>query len=146
MKKIFFLFFFGVHFYCFPALQAQNSDILKAQETVKNFFGSIAALDVEMMSGYVATDFLLLEDGEVMKLNDLVVEINKIKTYNVTRVNTINFLDAKQHDDVIWLAYDNTADLSMADQKMQLKWLESAVLIKERGQWKIELLHATSKH
>lgn len=146
MKKTFFLFFFGVHLYCFSALQAQNSDILKAQETVKNFFGAIAALDIEMMSGYVATDFLLLEDGEVMKLNDLVVEINKIKTYDVTRVNTINFLDAKQNDDVIWLAYDNTADLSMADQKMQLKWLESAVLIKERGQWKIELLHATSKH
>ena len=51
---------------------------------------------------------------------------------NFKRVNTLNFIRTDQKNEVAWVSYYNTADMTINARHLNEKWVESAVLIKEK--------------
>ncbi len=143
MKKAFLIIIFLIVTISFVNAQSQKDDQRLARETIINFFDKLARLDTAALKLYATKDFLLLEDGAVWNLDSLNNKINEMRAVTLTRVNHLNFIQTEVKGNIAWAAYHNKADMSINGQKMNIEWLESAVLVKEGTDWKIRLLHST---
>ncbi|WP_121356940.1 nuclear transport factor 2 family protein [Flavisolibacter nicotianae] len=144
MRKsfLFALLFFAASF-CLKAQPQKTGEQAQVNQAVNNFFDGIAALDAKTMKQYTTKDFLLLEDGAVWNMDTLANKLNPLKTMNFSRTNHLDFIQTEVEGSIAWVAYNNTADMSVNGQKMNVRWLESAVLVKEGKDWKIKMLHST---
>ena len=143
MKKALLIIMFLIVTISFVNAQSQKDDQNLARETIINFFDKLAKLDTAALKLYATKDFLLLEDGAVWNLDSLNNKINKMRAVTLTRVNHLNFIQTEVKGNIAWAAYHNEADMSINGQKMNIEWLESAVLVKEGTGLKIRLLHST---
>jgi len=126
-----------------PALQSFTTEELKVNETVIKFFDALTELDNAKLKLQITKDFLLLEDGLVWNTDSLTMYFEPMKKMNITRLNKFNFIKTVITNNTAWTAYYNTADMKMGQRQLVKDWLESAVLTKEGGSWKVKLLHST---
>lgn len=141
MKKILFLLLCS-----FYTLSVNGQEKIKGQtaveQTIVQFFDALSALDFDKMR-YYTKDIEFVEHGEVWNLDVLIDRIKPMVGKGLKRVNTFTFIKTVLKDNTAWVIYYNTADFEMKGEKDQAKWLESVVLIKDEGRWKLSLLHST---
>ena len=113
------------------------------QSSVTNFFDALSTINIDQLKSDCTSDFVLLESGKVWNIDSLINIISPLKAMTFKRVNTLNFITTDQKNDVAWVSYYNTADMTINARHLNEKWVESAVLIKEKDSWKIKLLHST---
>ncbi len=113
------------------------------EATIRYFFDGLSEIDVQKLRDHTTADFHLLEMGEVWTLDTLINKIAPRKGLGIVRVNRFDFIRVEQTGSIAWVSYFNRADMSFNEKKRSIKWLESAVLVKEKGKWRIQLLHST---
>src|SRR5688572_13104083 len=119
----------------------KDKDSIEA--SIARFFDGLSEFNYDKLRDYSTSDFLLLEDGLVWNLDTLINKISPRKTLNIVRVNKFQFIKTEQSGTLAWVSYHNTAEFSRNEQHQTIKWLESAVLVKEKGRWKIKMMHST---
>jgi len=107
---------------------------------VQNLFSAISEVNHTKMKNVVTDDFQLLEVGEDWDMDDL---IKLVKPSEYVRKNYFNVIKIKINGDFSWVSYWNKATFTKGESVENVVWLESAVLIKEGNQWKIQMLHST---
>ncbi|MGZ5190428.1 MAG: nuclear transport factor 2 family protein [Flavisolibacter sp.] len=120
--------------------QKENKEI---ESSIIGFFNGLSLINPDTLKFYSSTDFQLLENGEIWNLDTLIVKIMPRKNSNIQRINNFNFVKTEQNNETAWVSYYNTADYRLGDKQQTVKWLESAVLKKSNGKWKIQMLHST---
>lgn len=115
------------------------------EAVVVSFFDGLSELNASKIKDCTTGDFLLLEDGEVWNVDSLISKIAPMQGQNFKRTNKFSFIATERKEDVAWTSYHNTADFTLNDRKLTRNWLESAVLVRQGGKWKIKLLHSTRK-
>lgn len=120
-----------------------QKDKAAIEATIVKFFDGLTDVDTAKLNATTTADFLLLEVGEVWNMDTLVHKIAPSKNSGRKRVNSFQFIKTDQKNDVAWVSYFNTAEISMGERKQDIRWLESAVLIRQGKSWKIQLLHST---
>jgi hypothetical protein len=144
MRKLFLLsLFFIVASTCLTAQIQKSQEQAKVNQAVTGFFAGLAALDTRIMKQHTTKDFLLLEDGAVWNMDTLTSKLNPLKSGSFSRTNHLNFIHTEVKGNTAWVAYNNSAEMSVNGQKKNVQWLESAVLVKESKDWKVQLLHST---
>ena len=128
--------FFNVNAFC-----QKEKDSIEA--TISRFFDGLSEVDAGKLKSNATDDFLLLENGHVWNMDTLVNKMNDPKNAGIKRVNKFQFIKTEQNGNIAWVSYHNTADFSLYEKKQTVHWLESAVLRKDNGCWKIKLLHST---
>lgn len=146
MRKPFLsLFFIAATATCLNAqTQNNNGEQIKVRQAVTKLFDGIAALDMKIIKMYSTKDFLVLEDGAVWNTDTLASQLNQLKDVSFSRTNYLDFIQTEVKGNSAWVAYKNTADITVSEQKLSIQWLESAFLVKEGKDWKIRLLHSTT--
>lgn len=115
------------------------------QSVIRGVFEAISAMDMESVQSYCKPDIKILESGKIWNLDSLALRVNGAKAAaNLKRVNNIDFLDTRINGNVAWTYYNNEAIFTSGDKTFSIKWLESAVLVREKGEWKISFLHSTT--
>ncbi len=76
-------------------------------------------------------------------MGTLLNNVLPMKGKEFSRTNHFIFYRTEIKGNMAWIAYDNIADISVTNWKGSVHWLESAVLIKQEGTWKIQMLHST---
>lgn len=126
------------------ASKAQTTkEQIEIQATLTRFFEGLSNLNDTDIKAETSSDFTLVEHGLIWNADSLINHLKPMKSLNVKRVNQFVFDKTDQMGNVAIVVYHNTANISVGDKKQTAKWLESAVLIKESGKWKIKLLHST---
>ena len=115
----------------------------KIELAIVKFFDGLTDVDVDKLKQYTTSDFILLEHGEIWNMDTLINKISARRNPNFKRVNRFQFIQTEQNGKVAWVSYHNTADISFNERQQTVRWSESAVLRKEKGRWKIKLLHST---
>ena len=111
-------------------------------QPVKELFAAMARHDGKAMRATSTEDFQLLEHGEDWSMNRLIEAVQpKGKPYE--RRNFFRQIRVRENGDVAWVSYWNKAELRRAGGLRTVVWLESAVMVKEDGEWKVQLLHST---
>jgi hypothetical protein len=115
------------------------------QSVIRGVFEAMSAQNMESVQSYCKPDIKILESGKIWNLDSLALRINGAKAAgNMKRVNKIDFLDTRINGNVAWTYYNNEAIFTSGDKTFSVKWLESAVLVREKGEWKISFLHSTT--
>ena len=127
------------------AQQPPSSDKKNAQAVVTGLFDALSELNVDKARSFCANDIIILESGKIWNFDSLAIRIVTIKSQSLdfNRINKLDFIDNKIAGNIAWLSYYNQATIVSSGRTTNVKWLESAVLKKEKGQWKICLLHST---
>ncbi|PTX41926.1 uncharacterized protein DUF4440 [Christiangramia gaetbulicola] len=144
MKKILLLplLFFTIH------LSAQNpSDEQQLKDLIQNSFDDIfSEMNIDKLDTYFTSDFLLLEVGEVWDMERIKSELSSYDLQGRKRKNEFEFIEVKIKDNTAWIAYHNTATFIKDGEVVgERQWLESAIAVRTKNGWKLDMLHSTRK-
>ena len=113
-----------------------------AFEPIKELFAAMSEQNGEAMQATATEDFQLLEHGEVWTMQKLVTVVEASGTPN-QRKNFLKQIRARQRNDMAWVSYWNKAEIQRETELKIIVWLESGVLVKVGGEWKIQMLHSS---
>jgi len=140
MKRIFCLILFVLFFNITSFCQKEKDSI---EASISKFFDGLSEIDAKKLKAYTTDDFILLENGQLWNIDTLINKMSTPKNAGIKRINKFQFIKTEQNGDIAWVSYHNTAEFSLNEKQQTINWLESAVLRKENGRWKIKLLHST---
>ena len=140
MKRIVLLFTLLI---CFSISSFAQKDKDSIENAISRFFDGISEINPAKLRDYSTNDFLLLEDGEVWTVDTLINKLSTRRNSNLVRTNKFKFIKTEQEGNTAWVSYHNTAEFKLNDKQQTVRWLESAVLVKEKTRWKIKLMHST---
>jgi len=115
----------------------------KIEATVIGFFNGLSLLNADTLKYYSTADFQLLEDGQIWNIDTLINKIMPRRNSKIERLNHFEFIRTVRSRNMAWVSYNNSAEFRLGEKQQTMKWMESAVLIKDKGNWKIQLLHST---
>jgi hypothetical protein len=113
------------------------------QKTIIGMFQSLADRDLNTLKHYCTTDILILESGSIWNLDSLVQKVNQNIGADFKRINTLDFIETKISGKIAWSTYNNKAEITRNGKTSVIKWLETAIVIKTNGSWKIKNIHST---
>jgi hypothetical protein len=144
MKKLSFLLFSGLIFCYTVSSQVANSGNKFVEQTVIDLFQGFSELSLEKIKNHCTSDFLLFENGAVWNADSLAPGINRRKNSpDFRRINKFDFIKTEVRGKTAWTSYYNKADITSSGKTFSVRWLESAILVKEKKNWKIKFLHST---
>jgi len=122
---------------------AQTSEKAEVQQVITRFFDALSVANIPLMKAEVSDDFILLENGEIWTIDTLANKISRPKPEGYLRQNSFDFLSTKTDKNRAYVYYKNKAEISSKTRNATIKWLESAILRKEKGRWRMEFMHST---
>jgi hypothetical protein len=121
-----------------------SADAAGAQASVRALFAALASDDRTAYQRAVTTDFWAFDAGQRMtatELFDLVAGAHR-------KGRVINWsigpVAVRGDCNMAWAAWQNDGAAGTAGAMAPRRWLESAVLRRSAGGWRIEFLHSTS--
>jgi len=138
MKKITLLFLLLAQF-----TFAQSPEKQAVEKVITRFFDALSVANIPQMKSEVSEGFILLENGEIWTIDTLANKISRPKPEGYLRRNSFDFLETKIDKNRAWVYYKNKAEITSKTRNATIKWLESAILRKEKGRWQMELMHST---
>ncbi|HEY6435800.1 MAG TPA: nuclear transport factor 2 family protein, partial [Ignavibacteriaceae bacterium] len=127
------------------AQQVASNDEQKIKDVIIQLFDGFSQLDHTKITRQTTPDFMLLENGMVWN-NDTIVKkitLSKNKYESFSRVNRIEFIRTEIRGKTAWTCFYNEANIRMDSTTRSVRWLESAVLIKKKNEWKVQQFHST---
>ena len=122
---------------------AQTPEKVEVQQVITRFFDALSVANIPLMKAEVSDDFILLENGEIWTIDTLANKISRPKPEGYLRQNSFDFVSTKIDKNRAHVYYKNKAEISSKTRNATVKWLESAILRKEKGRWRMELMHST---
>ena len=125
------------------ALHAQTADSTAIKAVIQDFFEVFSEFDAKYLERTTTKGFELYDVGLVWNADSVKTYIIK-NTKPFKRENKLDFLKFNVRGNIAWVSYWNTGIFHRSDGKKQdIRWLESAILEKINGEWKIAQLHST---
>lgn len=120
--------------------QLASADQNAAFRPVNQLFLAMSQVDHNKMKSEVLDNFVLLEHGEVWNIDDL---ISVVKPSEYKRTNYFSIIDSSYHSNIAWINYWNKGNFDNSKNSLDIVWLESVVVIKAQGVWKLAQMHST---
>jgi ketosteroid isomerase-like protein len=106
-------------------------------------FAALAANDADKFRAVLAPDFYAFDVGKRFTGDALLELIKTAHAAGNVYVWTVNEPDVHISGDIAWIAYVNRGSIKDSSGTENVTWLESAVLQKDKGAWRIRFLHST---
>ncbi len=127
---------------CSPSAST-DADLRKAQLVLRGYSDAISRWDYAEMRRLCSPGFRLFEDGEIWTVDDHVAFLRR---YEGKASIAYEFTEATGAVDgnVAWFTHRNSAKAQIEGKAISFEWIESAVLRKTNGEWRLVLLHSTT--
>lgn len=133
-----------------PAIQAQRcsaraDDDAAVVQTIRTMFDAATTDDVKKFDSLTAPGFYMYDDGERFEGDAIMKLISAQHAKGAKYVWTVTQPDVHVHCDEAWIAYVNDGSIQPSPNASAtpMKWLESAILRREGGEWKVVFFHST---
>lgn len=113
-----------------------------AEKVIYDFFEAAFAFNYQGIRDICTEDFLLFESGQAMNVEDFINFITPME--GSTWTNTYENVKTNVEGSLAWITLRNKAEMTAGDQVMKFDWLESAVVKKIEGVWKLAFYHSTT--
>jgi ketosteroid isomerase-like protein len=111
---------------------------------MKIMFIAAANDDLAYFNTVAAPDFYAFDGGKRYTADSLMKLIRKLHADGSVYVWTVTNPEVHVSGDIAWITYVNRGSVKNTSGKKNVAWLESAVLRKEAGSWRIHFFHSTS--
>ena len=134
--------FFGIALLVSPTCYAKD---VGPFQSVQDLFQAMSAFDAKGIKETVTDDFQILDMGAVWDITQFLSALKSLEGKFKERRNYFNVIRTVSSQNTTWISYWNKAVVTTVNnQTITLTWLESAVLVKDKNQWKIQHMHSTS--
>ena len=123
--------------------QTKSPLLAQPQDAIKLVFDALSEGDMSKMEQAVTPDVKILEHGVVWTLDTVRLYLEKKRPADFKRINSFDFFQTEVGDNMAFVSYHNRADIHANNKDRTVKWLESAVLVKQNGGWRVKMLHST---
>lgn len=124
--------------------QAINRKQKAVQHTVENMFATLSTFDTLALKGFLTPDVRFYEYGQVWTADTIIQKAmlgKAIKEFK--RTNSFEFVSTTIHQNSAWVTYYLQSIITRENREETINWMETVILVKEKGKWKIEVLHST---
>ncbi len=124
---------------------SQPGDDAAVVQTVRSMFTAATNDDVKAFDALVEPGFYMYDNGQRFDGDGIMKLIGGAHAKGAKFVWTVTQPDVHVRCDDAWIAYVNDGSVQMSADKptMPMKWLESAVLHRDGGAWKVVFFHST---
>lgn len=119
------------------------ADQVQVTETIRSFFAAAASDDLAKFRAVTTPNFYAFDAGGRFTSDTLMDLIKTAHAAGKVYVWTVNEPDVHISGDIAWIAYVNNGSIKDASGTKGVTWLESAILQKEKGMWRIHFFHST---
>ena len=112
-------------------------------QTLRLMYVALTKDDAAQLRTVTTGDFYAFDGGEKMTGDELMALIKGLHAAGKTFVWTVTEPSVRIKNAVAWITYLNRGSVQDAAGKKEVSWLESAVLLKDRGTWRIQFFHST---
>lgn len=126
-----------------PAAESPPAEVAAVRRTIENFYAAFSARDEVRYRQLATDDYLLLEHGEIMTLEQDVASFKSPAAAKKTRTDAFEFHAVRIDGASAYAIYTLRSDIRAEGVVTHRTWLESAVLRRSGDAWKICLLHST---
>ena len=120
-----------------------TADQVQVTEVVRSMFAALSAEDNPKLRSLIAPNFYAFEAGGRITGDALIDLMKKAHAAGKVYVWTVNEPEVHISGDIAWITYVNHGSIKDASGTKDVTWLESAVLHKEKGTWRIHFFHST---
>lgn len=118
-------------------------DQAQVVDAIRSMLAALAAEDIPKLRAITAPDFYAFEAGGRITGDALIDLIKKAHAGGKVYAWTVNEPKVHIGADMAWVTYVNRGSIKDASETKNVSWLESAVLRKEEGNWRIQFFHST---
>ena len=112
-------------------------------EAVRSMFAALSAEDIPKLRAVIAPDFYAFEAGGRITGDALIELLKKAHAAGKVYVWTVNEPEVHIDGSTAWITYVNRGSIKDASETKNVSWLESAVLQKDKDNWRIQFFHST---
>jgi SnoaL-like domain len=132
--------------FCFlGAMQATSAtpDEEAVAQTLRLMYVALTKEDTAQLRAVTTSDFHAFDVGQKMTGDELLSAIKSAHAAGKTFVWTVTEPTVRIEGVVAWITYTNIGSIQDSAGKRDVSWLESAVLLKNAGTWRIQFFHST---
>jgi len=124
-------------------LQAVAADKQAAVEAVRTMFDALSDRDMARYRSVMAPGFYAFDMGKRMTADELTEVVEDAREAGMNFDWKVTEPKVRVQGPMAWVTYVNRGAMQRGDNRQALTWLESAVLRKDAGAWRIQFLHST---
>lgn len=121
---------------------ASPSAKAEIERTVQAFFDALGNEDTAKFKRLTTTAFYSFDGGKRFTGTELVDLVRDAHARGVQLNWSLGPLDTKMGCNVAWSAWENVGSAGVPPDVRPVRWLESAVLVRQDGLWKIDFFHS----
>ncbi len=125
-----------------PDCDRSSETEAEIEGTVHAFFDSLRGDDKATFQQLTTSSFYAFDVGKRYAGTELVDVVKDAHARGVQLNWSVGQLDTKVGCDVAWSAWENVGSTGIPPDVKPVRWLESAVLVRQNGQWKIDFFHS----
>ncbi|MEJ0086705.1 MAG: DUF4440 domain-containing protein [Pseudomonadota bacterium] len=144
-NKVFSTWLLAIAFCLMGSAQASPApaDEEAVAQTLRLMYVALTKEDTAQLRAVTTSDFYAFDGGEKMTGDELMALIKSLHAAGKTFVWTVTEAKVRIEGAVAWITYLNRGSVQDPAGKKDVSWLESAVLLKEAGTWRIQFFHST---
>lgn len=112
------------------------------EHTVRAFFDALRNEDKAAFQQLTTSSFYSFDVGKRYAGTELVDVVRDAHARRVQLNWSVGPLDTKLGCDVAWSAWENVGSAGIPPDVKPVRWLESAVLVRQDGNWKVDFFHS----
>lgn len=112
------------------------------EQTVHAFFDALQKEDKVAFQRLTTASFYSFDAGKRFAGTELVDLVRDAHARGVQLNWSVGPLDTKLRCEVAWSAWENVGSAGIPPEVRPVRWLESAVLVRQDGSWKIDFFHS----
>ena len=112
------------------------------ERTVHAFFDALRTEDDAAFQRLTTSSFYSFDGGNRYAGTELVDVVRDAHARGVQLNWSVGQIDTDVDCNVAWSAWENVGSAGIPPDLKQVRWLESAVLVRRNGTWKIDFFHS----
>lgn len=116
--------------------------MVEVNRTVQAFFDALRKDDEAAFQHVITDSFESFDGGQRFRGTELADEVRDAHARGVELNWSVGQLDTKIRCDVAWSSWENDGSAGTPPDVLPVRWLESAVLVRAGGDWKIDFFHS----
>jgi hypothetical protein len=120
-----------------------NADEEAVAQALRLMYVALTHHDMAQLRAVTTTDFYTFDGGEEFSRDAFMALIQRLNAEGKTYVWNVTEPRVRVEGKLAWITYVNRGSVQDAAGKRDVSWLESAVLLKDTGTWRIQFFHST---
>jgi SnoaL-like domain len=124
--------------------QTVSKEKSAVQHTVENLFSALSNTDTAALKLYCASNVKFYEYGQIWTIDTMIHKVMQSKFIpDFKRTNSLEFVSTTINKTTAFTTYYLQSTFFRNGKEETVKWMETVVLLKEKKNWKVTVLHST---